>query len=137
MLVPCGAHIATVVTKLPDSSVHRKIIDDSTIVEPCPICLQNGDIGVEMVMLRCECPHWGHESCMAKSVFETGGCPTCSSSHGPFQNSDNVQLLHQDLTSIIGIPTRIQTRPTIGPMIWWCGMSLKRAIPRALPPIEW
>ena len=21
--------------------------------------------------------HWGHESCIAKSIFETGGCPTC------------------------------------------------------------
>ena len=65
------------VTKLPDSSVHRKIVDDPTIAEPCPICLQVGDIGMEMVMLRCECAHWGHESCIAKSVFETGGCPTC------------------------------------------------------------
>jgi hypothetical protein len=78
------------ITELPDSSVHRKIIDDSTIAEPCPICLQNGDIGVEMVMLRCECPHWGHESCMAKSVFETGGCPTC---RAPQFSFDTIELL--------------------------------------------
>ena len=65
------------ITELPDSSIHRKIIDGSTIAEPCPICRQSGDAGMEMVMLRCECPHWAHESCMAKSIFETGGCPTC------------------------------------------------------------
>jgi hypothetical protein len=30
--------------------------------------------------LRCECPSWTHEACLAKSVFETGGCPTCRKS---------------------------------------------------------
>jgi hypothetical protein len=38
------------------------------------------EIGEEVTTLRCECPSWAHEACLAKSVFETGGCPTCRKS---------------------------------------------------------
>jgi hypothetical protein len=41
--------------------------------ELCPICLQSGEVGKEMVTLRCEFSSWAHESCLGKSVFETGG----------------------------------------------------------------
>jgi hypothetical protein len=34
----------------------------------------------EVTPLRCECPSWAHEACLAKSVFETGGCHTCRKS---------------------------------------------------------
>ena len=30
--------------------------------------------------LRCECPHWTHEACLAKSVSQTGRSPTCQTS---------------------------------------------------------
>ena len=33
-----------------------------------------------MVRLRCECPHWTHEACLAKSVSQTGRSPTCQTS---------------------------------------------------------
>ena len=33
--------------------------------------------GHEVVRLRCECLHGGHESCIAKSVCETRGGPIC------------------------------------------------------------
>jgi len=36
-----------------DGSVYRKIIDRLTIAEPRTICLQNRDIGLEIVMLWC------------------------------------------------------------------------------------
>jgi hypothetical protein len=29
----------------------------------------------EMVRLKCECPHWCHEACLAPAVFQTSGCP--------------------------------------------------------------
>ncbi|KAH6667435.1 hypothetical protein B0J14DRAFT_567442 [Halenospora varia] len=64
-------------TKLADSSVYRKIVDGTTNAELCPICLQREEVGEEMVTLRCECRSWAHEPCLAQSVFETGGCPSC------------------------------------------------------------
>jgi len=33
-----------------------------------------------VVSLRCESPHWTHEACLAKSVSQTGRCPTCQTS---------------------------------------------------------
>jgi hypothetical protein len=43
--------------------------------------MANGwEIGEEVTTLRCECPSWAHEACLAKSVFETGSCPTCRKS---------------------------------------------------------
>jgi hypothetical protein len=68
------------ITCLSDSAVHRKNIDDDMLAESCYICLRGWEIGEEVMTLRCECPSWAHEVCLAKSVFETGGCPTCRKS---------------------------------------------------------
>ena len=85
-----GLRTATrdVITQISDSAVDRKKVDDSMLPGECFICGQGWKIEEEMVTLRCECKSWTHEACMPKSVFETGGCPTCRKSifliHGVF-----------------------------------------------------
>jgi hypothetical protein len=56
------------------------LADDDTLAESCYICLQGWEIGEEVTTLRCKCLSWAHEAYLAKSVFETGGCPTCRKS---------------------------------------------------------
>jgi ankyrin repeat protein len=68
------------IAQLPNTAVHRKNVDDDMLAESCYICLRGWEIGEEMTTLRCECLSWAHEACLAKSVFETGGCPTCRKS---------------------------------------------------------
>ena len=68
------------ITQLSNSAVRRKNLDDGMLVEECYICMRGWRIREEMATLRCECPYWTHEACLAKSVFETGGCPTCRKS---------------------------------------------------------
>ena len=68
------------ITQLSNSAVHRKNVDDDMLAESCYICLRGWEIGEEVTTLRCECPYWAHEVCLAKSAFETGGCPTCRKS---------------------------------------------------------
>ena len=63
-----------------DNVVCRKNADDSTPAESCYICLEGWEIGDEMVRLRCECLYWIYETCLAKSVSQTGCCPTCQTS---------------------------------------------------------
>jgi hypothetical protein len=62
------------IIQLPNNTIYRKNIDDSTLAGSCYICLQGWEIK-EVTTLRCECTSWAHEACLAKSVFETGGCP--------------------------------------------------------------
>jgi hypothetical protein len=51
------------------------------LAESCYICLLRGwEIGEEVTTISCECASWAHEACLAKSVFKTGGCPTCKRS---------------------------------------------------------
>ncbi|KFY02487.1 hypothetical protein V490_00484, partial [Pseudogymnoascus sp. VKM F-3557] len=68
------------ITLLSNSAVHRKYVDDSLLGKECYICMGSWQIGEEVATLRCECPSWTHEACLAKSVFQTGGCPTCRKS---------------------------------------------------------
>ena len=70
--------------------VHRRNVDCSTAAESCCICLEGWEIGEEMVTLRCECTHWTHEACLAKSVFETGCCPTCQTSVVDLDDEGNI-----------------------------------------------
>jgi hypothetical protein len=70
-------HYRDRITQLSNTAVHRKNVDDGVLAEPCYICLGDLEIGEEVTTLRCECPSWAHEACLAKFVFETGGCPTC------------------------------------------------------------
>jgi ankyrin repeat protein len=48
--------------------------------ESCYLCRDGRQLEDEAVSLRCECPYWTHEACLAKAVFETGCCPTCRTS---------------------------------------------------------
>ena len=73
-------------TALPNNVVWRKNADNSTAAESCYICPEGWGIGDEVVRLRCECPHWTHEVCLAKSVAQTGRCPTCQTSIGLLDN---------------------------------------------------
>jgi ankyrin repeat protein len=66
------------ITQLPNSVIHQKNINDSTLAGSYYICLRGWEIK-EVITLRCECTSWAHEACLAKSVFETG-CPTCRKS---------------------------------------------------------
>ncbi len=68
------------ITTLSNNVLYRKRADDNTVTESCYICLDGWDIGDEVVRLRCECLHWTHEACLAKSVSQTGRCPTCQTS---------------------------------------------------------
>jgi len=65
---------------LSNTVVHRRNVDGNTAAESYYICLEGWEIGEEMVTLRCECPYWTHEICLAKSVSQTGRCPTCQTS---------------------------------------------------------
>jgi hypothetical protein len=66
-----------IVTKLSNSAVYRKNVDGGMLTGDCYICMRGWQIGEEVATLRCECRSWAHEACLAKSVFQTGGCPTC------------------------------------------------------------
>ena len=68
------------ITPLSNTAVHRKNVDDDMLAESWYIYMRGWEIGEEVTTLRCECPSWAHEACLAKSVFETGGCPTCRKS---------------------------------------------------------
>ena len=68
------------ITTLPDTAMYRKTVDEGMAAEPCYLCTESWEIGQDAVKLRCECPHWTHEACLAKAAFETGGCPTCRTS---------------------------------------------------------
>ncbi|KAH8663697.1 hypothetical protein BGZ60DRAFT_432824 [Tricladium varicosporioides] len=68
------------ITQLSNTAVHRKNVDDDIVAESCYICLRGWEIGEEVTTLRCECSSYAHEACLAKSVFETGDCPTCRKS---------------------------------------------------------
>jgi hypothetical protein len=69
------------ITQLSNTAVHRKNVDNDMLAESCYICLLRGwEIGEEVTTIRCECASWAHEACLAKSVFKTGGCPTCKRS---------------------------------------------------------
>jgi hypothetical protein len=57
-----------------------KFLELLMLAESCYICIRGWEIEEEVTTLRCECPSWAHEACLAKSVFETGGCPTCRKS---------------------------------------------------------
>jgi len=74
-----GAYRETITT-LPDAALYRKTVDEGVAAEPCYFCMESWEIGQDAVKLRCECPHWTHEACLAKAAFETGGCPTCRTS---------------------------------------------------------
>lgn len=74
-----GAYRDTITT-LPDTALYRKTVDEGVAAEPCYLCMESWDIGQDAVKLRCKCPHWTHEACLAKAAFETGGCPTCRTS---------------------------------------------------------
>lgn len=65
------------ITTLFNNVRYRNCVDDNTIKNSCYICLNCWEIGNEVVRLRCECPHWTHEACLAKSVSQTSRCPTC------------------------------------------------------------
>lgn len=71
-----GAYRDTITT-LPNTALYRKTVDEGVAAEPCYLCMESWEIGQDAVKLRCECPHWTHEACLAKAAFETGGCPTC------------------------------------------------------------
>ena len=66
-----------IITQLSNTDVHRKNVDNGMLAESCYICLRGWEIGEEVSTIRCECASWAHEACLAKSVFKTGGCPTC------------------------------------------------------------
>lgn len=68
------------VTTLSNNVSYRKCAEDSTVTESYYICLDGWEIGDEVVRLRCECPYWTHEACWAKSVSQSGRCPTCQTS---------------------------------------------------------
>ncbi|KAI4221327.1 MAG: hypothetical protein L6R40_008641 [Gallowayella cf. fulva] len=68
------------ITTLSNNVLYRKSADGSARTESCYICLDGWEIGDEVVRLRCECPHWTHEACLAKSVSQIGRCPTCQAS---------------------------------------------------------
>ena len=69
------------ITQLSNTAVHRKNVDNDILAESCYICLLRGwEIGEEVTIISCECASWAHEACLAKSVFKTGGCPTCKRS---------------------------------------------------------
>ena len=61
------------ITKLSNSAVHRKNVGDGMLAGDCYICMRGWQIGEEEATLRCECPSWTHEACLAKSAFQTGG----------------------------------------------------------------
>jgi len=68
------------ITTLHNNVVYRKNVDESMAAESCFICTEDWQIGEEAVTLRCECPYWAHEACLAKAAFETSCCPTCRTS---------------------------------------------------------
>ena len=68
------------ITTLHNNVVYRKNVDESMAAESCFICTEGLQIGDEAVTLRCECPYWAHEACLAKAAFETSCCPTCRTS---------------------------------------------------------
>ncbi|KAF2181076.1 hypothetical protein K469DRAFT_264685 [Zopfia rhizophila CBS 207.26] len=43
-----------------------------------------------MVRPKCQCPYWLHEACLAKAMFEAGGCPSCRT---PTDEPDEASLL--------------------------------------------
>jgi hypothetical protein len=57
------------ITQLSNTAVHRKNVDDDMLAESCYICMRGWEIGEEVTTLRCECPSWAHEACLAKSVL--------------------------------------------------------------------
>jgi len=44
----------------------------------------------EMIWPKCQCPYWLHEACLAKAMFEAGGCPSCRI---PTEKLDEASLL--------------------------------------------
>jgi hypothetical protein len=69
------------ITQLSNTAVHRKNVDNDILAESCYICLLRGwEIREEVTIISYECVSWAHEACLAKSVFKTGGCPTCKRS---------------------------------------------------------
>ena len=61
--------------KLPNSIVDRKLSDESVNENDFYICYETGWHGEEMVRLKCQCPYWLHESCLAQALLEIGRCP--------------------------------------------------------------
>ncbi|KFY84752.1 hypothetical protein V500_09015 [Pseudogymnoascus sp. VKM F-4518 (FW-2643)] len=68
------------ITRSSNSAVYRKNVDDGMLAGDCYICMRCWQIGEEVATLRCECLSWTHKACLAKSVFQTGGSPTCGNS---------------------------------------------------------
>lgn len=65
------------ITPLSNTAVHRKNVDDDILAESCYIRLKGWEIGEVATTLRCKCLSWAQGNCLGRSVFETGGYPTC------------------------------------------------------------
>ena len=75
--------------ELPNSIVHRKLLDESVDENDYYICYEKG-WEEEMVRLKCQCPYWLHESCLAQALLEIGGCPLFRT---PTYKIDDEQIL--------------------------------------------